>query len=269
MTSLAASTKFYILTGGLCAITLRKLKYSDSYFNYTVCDSSHTVDFSKSVNNKDDTLNVNHPNAVHVITQAWSYPSTHSFISCAPRCMQDACWIPYARAYSLGLYVDELRLSSSQRQGMNPLEILDPQVDKTLRFVFVGEKNTAHIENGWERALVQALPKKGDPDYNMNNALKQIAQFKKLVRSLDIKKGTVVIVSMISSPKPGSTIIAFGDSEQHEFKLVGVVEGSELRCAFHNLYVTNVSSADYALPRYKSIGKKFREGCFNASSNKL
>ena len=41
----------------------------------------------------------------------------HAAVAAAPRCMQEMCWFTPARAYALGLYIDEGALSRAVVRG--------------------------------------------------------------------------------------------------------------------------------------------------------
>lgn len=118
----------------------------------------------------------------------------HDCVGVAPRCMHDLCWIPAARAYAIGVYIhrDTLRqwkrlyaegaannqkadpqvtqhqvtgTSTSKEKDSRKHEedhvalLFSPDVEKTLVFTFVNDKDPAHILRGFERALQSTAPR--------------------------------------------------------------------------------------------------------------
>jgi hypothetical protein len=89
-----------------------------------------------------------------------------SLISTARRCMHELCWLPAARAYTLGLYVDDAYVNRARTYPSESIEsdIFDKSCPKTFVLQFASEKDIRHIRNGFGRSLESFLESRCYPD---------------------------------------------------------------------------------------------------------
>ncbi|CEM37684.1 unnamed protein product [Vitrella brassicaformis CCMP3155] len=220
-------------------------------------DAPPVINLPQSTTKREEVLGVEFPVQLPVLTGPWAMPHLHQYISSAPRCMQNACWFPPARAYSLGLYLDQGLLNSYMDTGQTePGLLFDDSVDKTFRFVFVSEKDPRHIRDGFARALRNALPLEETYDYVYDAGLREVNDFISHIRPFRMKSGSVLIVTCIAFPKPGRTVILYSDQPDVPPHFVGQVEGVGLRLAFHHLYVQRDKRGQ---AKYPAITGKFEK----------
>uniref|UniRef100_A0A0G4FPX8 Chalcone isomerase domain-containing protein n=1 Tax=Chromera velia CCMP2878 TaxID=1169474 RepID=A0A0G4FPX8_9ALVE len=199
---------------------------------------------------KDEVLGVVFPRKLSVMTAAWQKPVEHVYVGSAPRCMQDACWFPPARAYSLGLYLKDeaLKEADAKSADRNATTFFDDSVEKSLHFVFVSKKDSTHIKDGFERSLGKFLAK------GEETASKQLQQFVAIIKRLEFRMGAELTVTFVPSPDHPKTIVMFKPSPEGEQTVMGNIEGNALRVAFHKLYLLPGEKGTY---KYPSMTKKF------------
>ncbi|KFH17145.1 hypothetical protein TGMAS_274100 [Toxoplasma gondii MAS] len=237
-------------------------------------------------------------------------PVPHDCVAVAPRCMHDICWIPAARAYAVAVYVNRDSLEGwkewyTQRRhatekGLKAEEeqealslLFAPEIEKTLVFTFVGNKNPEHILKGFHRALANSVPR--NMDAGCKDALyKEVQAFIQALRSCTFKPScslavTVLPTEALTYAAPGSKaiesstggaekpehsvppegvndsratiVLMYKEANDNSFKLLASFSSRFLSLALHNLYLDGWGAPE---PRYQSISKKFREGARKA-----
>jgi hypothetical protein len=153
----------------------------------------------------------------------------HFAVSASPRCMQEMCWFTPARAYVLGLYVDEGALGRALVTSPDalPQTLLAPTVDKTFVIQFVSSKDSRHIKTGFRRSLSRSFDS-GDTD-----AADDIATLIGMLPNADIQAGDCLYFNCLVSEN--RTVLTWVPKEGQ--RVTKMVKGSRLGDAFHGLYL--------------------------------
>jgi hypothetical protein len=92
-----------------------------------------------------------HKGGINYAPAAGSGPEM-GLVGVGMRCMLQRCDIHIARAYAIGLYVED----KTMRGGDSP-PVTDPKVNKALRLVMAREVKGGHIGKGFDRTLIPKL----------------------------------------------------------------------------------------------------------------
>ncbi|KAF8819285.1 hypothetical protein IE077_001244 [Cardiosporidium cionae] len=204
---------------------------------------------------REDVMGVDFPTEIEIYIESRLSPKTETLLAAAPKCFKDLCWLPMARAFSLGVYVNKEKVRSKFGDTFHkdPSVCFNTDVEKTMRLVFVSGKNKNHIIEGFGRALTRGVSITGSPS-EIEEGHKNVAKFKEMIKGLPFSKGCVLTLLLNSDATPGKLTILFSPNEVEPPVFVGEIDGKSLLFSFHNLYFRNV--ADGSEPEYAFVAKK-------------
>jgi len=92
-----------------------------------------------------------HKGGVNYTAKAGTGPPLQ-LVGVGMRCMLQRCDIHLARAYAIGLYIEEKTI-----RGGDAPPVTNPKVNKTMRLVMAREVKGGHIGKGFDRTLIPKL----------------------------------------------------------------------------------------------------------------
>lgn len=140
------------------------------------------------------------------------------------RCMLGMCFLPFARAYSFGLYVDDsvfTQIVSNSKMQQYPMEdcmltnfetaILNDSFDKSLRLVFVQPSQAAvHVADGFEKSIGKRLLTLHATDEEREKAQDALVQMKRrLMKEKNFNKDTMLDLTWC---KGGLLVVAINNA---------------------------------------------------------
>ncbi|EER15921.1 hypothetical protein Pmar_PMAR003378 [Perkinsus marinus ATCC 50983] len=182
---------------------------------------------------------------------------SHVIVGAAPRCMQNLCWFPPARAYALGIYVSEAHLNRVKADGGSTDSVFGPAVEKTFYFNFITKKDSKHVRQGFERSMNSYLDVI-EVSGRQRPAQEQVSEFIAVLKGKELQKGDVLEVQCLPSER--RVVVKFNGEVEAD------IRGTVLIHVLHAIYFGNSARG----PKYGNMTDRFLSGaakCLQSASD--
>ncbi|KAF4691513.1 hypothetical protein FOZ60_015374 [Perkinsus olseni] len=159
-------------------------------------------------------------------------PRSHVIVGAAPRCMQNVCWFPPARAYALGIYVSEAHLNRVKADGGSADSVFAPAVEKTFYYNFITKKDSKHVRQGFERSMNSYLDVI-EVSGKQKPAQEQVSEFIAVLKGKELQKGDVLEVQCLPSER--RVVVKFNGEVEAD------IRGTVLIHVLHAIYFGNAA----------------------------